>query len=196
MKVTHDDQYLVTAGKDGCICVFDIKDKEGNDNFIFRLSNIIIARGLRLREGFSNYANELVVTKKELEDMRNEKDSLKGKKSEDNYSQQSEVAEKDEIIKQLREKQRTLIESEQMKYANLQNTMKETEQKNIETIEARKKEYETELLELESHHQEETVKKVSTIEKHKKEQEKRREEYKKKISEMIDEHNREMRKQE
>jgi len=149
-----------------------------------------------MRDGFANFANELVVTKKELEDMRNEKENLKGKKSDDNYSQQSELAEKEELIKQLRERQRTLIESEQMKYANLQNTIKETDQKNIETIEARKKEYETELVELESHHQEETVKKVSTIEKHKKEQERRREEYKKKISEMIEEHNKGMKKQE
>jgi len=144
---------------------------------------------MKLRDGFTTFANELVVTKKELEDMRNEKENLKGKKSEDNYSQQSELAEKEELIKQLRERQRTLIESEQMKYANLQNTIKETEQKNMETVEARKKEYETELVELESHHQEETVKKVSTIEKHKKEQERRREEYKKKISDMIEEHN-------
>jgi len=29
MKVTHDDQYLVTSGKDGILCLFEIKDKEG-----------------------------------------------------------------------------------------------------------------------------------------------------------------------
>jgi len=180
MRVTHDDQYLITAGKDGVVCVFEIKDKE--------------ARGLKLRDGFGGPAQELVVTKKEWEDMKTEKDNLRGKKSEDNYSQQTEIAEKEESIRQLKDRQKTLIESEQMKYANLQNTIKETDQKNTETIEARKKEYETELVELESHHQEETVKKVSTIEKHKKEQERRRDEYKKKISEMIEEHNREMKK--
>lgn len=158
---------------------------------------MIIARaGPKMRDGFMQYANELVVTKKELEDMRNERDNLKGKKSEDTLFQQTEISEKEESIKQLRERQRTLVESEQLKYANLQNTIKETEQKNIEIIEARKKEYESELVELESHHQAEAVKKASAYQKHKEEQERRREEYKKRISDMIDDHNRELRKAE
>ena len=29
MRVTSDDQNLITAGKDGTLIVFDIKDKEG-----------------------------------------------------------------------------------------------------------------------------------------------------------------------
>ena len=29
MRVTNDDQNLITAGKDGTLIVFDIKDKEG-----------------------------------------------------------------------------------------------------------------------------------------------------------------------
>ena len=32
MRVTNDDHYIITAGKDGCVMLFEIKDKEGKKN--------------------------------------------------------------------------------------------------------------------------------------------------------------------
>ncbi len=39
MKVTYDDNYLVTAGGDGCLMIFSIKDKE--------------AKGSKFKDGFT-----------------------------------------------------------------------------------------------------------------------------------------------
>jgi hypothetical protein len=52
--VTYDDQNLITAGVDGTIIIYEIKDKE--------------ARGLKLsmREGFPKFSDEVLVTKDEM----------------------------------------------------------------------------------------------------------------------------------
>ena len=56
MRTTPDDTHLVTAGRDGCIMFFEIKDKE--------------ARGVKLREGFIGDADEILITKGDLEDLK------------------------------------------------------------------------------------------------------------------------------
>ena len=56
MRATFDDQCLVTAGKDGCIMVFEIKDKE--------------AKGLKLRDGFVGVPDEILITRGDLEDIK------------------------------------------------------------------------------------------------------------------------------
>ena len=56
MRATFDDKYLVTAGKDGCIMVFEIKDKE--------------AKGLKLRDGFIGVPDEILITRGDLEDIK------------------------------------------------------------------------------------------------------------------------------
>lgn len=61
--VSFDDHNLVTAGKDGCIMVFEIKDKE--------------ARGLKLRDGFTGVPDEILITRGDLEDIKTQKDNLK-----------------------------------------------------------------------------------------------------------------------
>lgn len=63
MRTTYDDQYLITAGRDGCIMFFEIKDKE--------------ARGAKLREGFTGEPDEILITKGDLEDIKTQKDNLK-----------------------------------------------------------------------------------------------------------------------
>ncbi len=56
MRVTSDDQYLITAGRDGTIIIYEIKDKD--------------ARGLKLKEGFSRPADEILVTRSDLDDLK------------------------------------------------------------------------------------------------------------------------------
>jgi cilia- and flagella-associated protein 57 len=56
MRVNFDDQFLVTAGKDGCLILFDIKDKE--------------ARGNKLRDGFLGSPDEILITRGDLEDIK------------------------------------------------------------------------------------------------------------------------------
>jgi len=52
MRVTNDDHHLITAGADGTLILYEIKDKE--------------ARGMKLREGFSSFADEVLVTREEM----------------------------------------------------------------------------------------------------------------------------------
>jgi len=60
LRVTSDDQYLISAGRDGTVIVFEIKDKD--------------ARGLKLKEGFSKPADEILVTRGDLDDLKSTKD--------------------------------------------------------------------------------------------------------------------------
>ena len=103
------------------------------------------------------------------------------------------ISDKKDAIDQLKEKQKTLRENEQLKCANLENSLKETELKYCDYIEAKKKEYEKEITDLEGHYHEITIKKVTTIEKVKKEQEQARDRYRSEISEMIKDHNNKIR---
>jgi len=55
LRVTADDQYLISAGKDGAIIVYEIKDKD--------------ARGIKYKEGFSKSADEILVSRPDLDDL-------------------------------------------------------------------------------------------------------------------------------
>ncbi len=63
MRINYDDHYIITAGGDGCIMVFEVKDKE--------------ARGLKQRDGFTNPSTEIMITKGDLDDIKTQKDILK-----------------------------------------------------------------------------------------------------------------------
>jgi len=54
LRVTHDDNYLISSGADGVVCLFEIKDKE--------------TKGAKLSEGYSRPSNEILITKVEIED--------------------------------------------------------------------------------------------------------------------------------
>ena len=56
MRLTYDDKYLISAGRDGSLIFFEIKDKE--------------ARGLKLSEGFG-YSKEILITRADLDDLKN-----------------------------------------------------------------------------------------------------------------------------
>ncbi len=53
MKITYDDQYLVTVSEDACVMIWKIQDKEG--------------RGLK-RDKEVGYAEEILITKSDLEE--------------------------------------------------------------------------------------------------------------------------------
>ena len=63
MRVTSDDQFIITTGRDGIIVVYEIKDKD--------------ARGLKLKEGYSRQSDEIIVTRADIEDIKNTKDACK-----------------------------------------------------------------------------------------------------------------------
>ena len=53
MKITYDDQYLITVAEDSCVMVWKIQDKEG--------------RGVK-RDKEVGYAEEILITKSDLEE--------------------------------------------------------------------------------------------------------------------------------
>ena len=53
MKMTHDDQYLITISEDSCIMIWKVQDREGRN----------------LKHGKETlYAEEILITKSDLED--------------------------------------------------------------------------------------------------------------------------------
>jgi hypothetical protein len=60
LRVTYDDNYLISCGGDGVVCLFEIKDKE--------------TKGAKLSEGYSRYSNEILITKVEIESLKQRKD--------------------------------------------------------------------------------------------------------------------------
>ena len=63
MIITNDDKYLITAGKDGSILLFEIKDRDAK----------------RLLDGYSKFSEEILVTKNDLEELRTLRDILNQK---------------------------------------------------------------------------------------------------------------------
>ena len=53
MKITYDDQYLITVAEDSCVMIWKIQDKEG--------------RGIK-RDKEVGYAEEILITKSDLEE--------------------------------------------------------------------------------------------------------------------------------
>lgn len=59
IRITHDDKYLISAGKDGCVMIFEVKDKD--------------ARG-KMRTGYSKPADEILVSRADLDDLKTNKE--------------------------------------------------------------------------------------------------------------------------
>lgn len=117
MKVTSDDKYLVTAGRDGCVMVFEIKDKD--------------ARGFRSRDGYSKFSEEILATKSDLDDLRNQKDNLNTQLQEFQNTQnmglnQSNAEEKNKVLE---EQIMTLKQSSNQSYDQLQDKKREMQKK-------------------------------------------------------------------
>jgi len=53
MKMTYDDQYLITISEDSCIIIWKVQDREG--------------RNMK-RDKEMSYAEEILITKSDLED--------------------------------------------------------------------------------------------------------------------------------
>ncbi len=56
MKLTHDDRYLITAGRDGCVLLFDVKDPD--------------TRREVHHSGFNAFADQILVSKTDIDDIK------------------------------------------------------------------------------------------------------------------------------
>jgi hypothetical protein len=54
---------VISAGRDGCVMLHEIKDKE--------------TRGVKIREGFTEPSDEILITRGDLDDIQQNKETLK-----------------------------------------------------------------------------------------------------------------------
>ena len=93
MKITFDDQYLITVSDDACVVIWKIQDKEG--------------RGIK-RDKEVGYAEEILITKSDLEEKNQMMSELKQRvdelKMENEYQLRLKDMNYNEKIKELTEK--------------------------------------------------------------------------------------------
>jgi len=93
MKITFDDQYLITISDDACVVIWKIQDKEG--------------RGIK-RDKEVGYAEEILITKSDLEEKNQMMSELKQRvdelKMENEYQLRLKDMNYNEKIKELTEK--------------------------------------------------------------------------------------------
>lgn len=155
MRVTSDDQYVITAGRDGCVMIFEIKDKE--------------ARGMKLKEGFAKNSDEILITKLDLDNIVAQKEQNDQYLLDQKQSQNSTTM-KDDLIKQLQEKLMNISQNNIKSYQNLLESKQDLEKKYEEDLKNMKEQFENELQELDTTYQKRVMQEVAKYEDSKKHQ--------------------------
>ncbi|XP_051912727.1 LOW QUALITY PROTEIN: cilia- and flagella-associated protein 57 [Hippocampus zosterae] len=119
LRMAHDNKYLFSAGRDGCLLIFEVRDKEGNAE--------------RSKEGFG-YSREIFVEKKDLEQLKSDEEE----KVEIDNTLTS--ASRDEL-NALREGLKKQGENWAREYETLMERKKRIEAENREELKAKKDEY-------------------------------------------------------
>eukprot|EP00002_Diphylleia_rotans_P000166 TRINITY_DN1008_c0_g1_i4.p1 TRINITY_DN1008_c0_g1~~TRINITY_DN1008_c0_g1_i4.p1 ORF type:complete len:1179 (-),score=303.89 TRINITY_DN1008_c0_g1_i4:414-3950(-) len=131
MRISFDDSFLFTVGEDGCLFIFDIRDKEGRQ---------------QKREKDAPFAEEILVTKSDLEEKTQLMQELKTKVDELTMQNEYQMRLKDlnytEKTKELTEKFTQEIEADKARYEVL------LQEKNDMEIE-----YEDKIKQIEERHQ-------------------------------------------
>lgn len=175
MRVTYDDQFLMTAGKDGCLMIFEIKDKE--------------ARGMKIKEGFAKPSDEFLMTRGELDGLKDNIVTLNQSLLDLKQSQNS-TSTKDDIIKQLNERIATIANNNKKNYKNLLESKQDLEKKFEEEIKKLKESFENEIQELDTTYQKRVMQEVAKYEDSKKHQGILNTKYEKEMKTLENTHNR------
>jgi cilia- and flagella-associated protein 57 len=93
LKITHNDEYLISSSEDGCIIQWKIQDKEGR---------------MLKRDKENTYAEEILITKSDLEEKNQIMNELKNRvnelKTENEYQMRLKEMSNTEKMKELTEK--------------------------------------------------------------------------------------------
>lgn len=118
IRVTYDDQYLFVAGSDGCLCLYEIKEKDGTNLFPERV-------------GMTPLADEILVTTKELREHDSTMAELRNKVDElslhNDYQLRLKIMNHEEKEKELQEQYKQQLDEEKQKYDNLMDQKREME---------------------------------------------------------------------
>lgn len=139
MKITYDDQFLITVGEDACVVIWKIQDKEG--------------RGLK-RDKEVGYAEEILITKSDLEEknamMAELKTRVEELKMENEYQLRLKDMNYNERIKELTEKFIQEMESLKTKNQVLKTEKDKEEAKHEEELSEYMEKHAKDLQDLES----------------------------------------------
>lgn len=173
MRVTYDDQYLITAGKDGCMMIFEIKDKE--------------ARGMKIKEGFSKPSDEILITKSELEEIQEQIVNYT-QNLQDLQQSQNTTAKEDDLIKQLRERLESNKENHIRDYQSLLESKQDREKKYEEELKMMRENFDIEIQDLDNTNQKLIMHEVQKYEEAKKNQGIRNTKYEKEMKTLENTH--------
>lgn len=173
MRVTYDDQYLITAGRDGCLMIFEIKDKE--------------ARGMKIKEGFSKPSDEILITRVELDAIKEMTDQFT-QNLQDQQQSQNTTAKEDDLIKQLKEKLESNKENHVRDYNSLLESKQDREKKYEDELKLMRENFEIEIQELDNTNQKLIMHEVQKYEEAKKNQGIRNTKYEKEMKTLENTH--------
>ena len=122
LRLTPDDQFLVVAGEDGCVCVFDVKDRQ---------DRAARSGGQTAALGGIPWSEEILVTKSDLEEKTLASQELRNKIEELQLHNEYQLRLKDmsysEKIKEVTEKYMQDLEQEKNKYELLREEKTDVE---------------------------------------------------------------------
>jgi hypothetical protein len=140
MRISHDDQFLFMAGEDGALCIMEITEKETG----------------RRRENRDNalYAEEILVTKSDLEEKNSMMLELQNKVEELTLHNEYQLRLKDmnynEKIKEVTEKYTQELEQDKNKFELLREEKNDMEMENVDRIKQMEDKHQHELQEIEA----------------------------------------------
>ncbi|RHY57558.1 hypothetical protein DYB34_009382 [Aphanomyces astaci] len=151
MRISFDDLYLLVCGEDGVVCIFEIRDKEGR---------------ARAKDGRENtvFAEEILVTKSDLEEKNTLMIELKNKVDELTLHNEYQLRLKDmnynEYLKELTEKFTHEIEQEKNKYEVLREDKNDIEMEYEERVKQIEEKHQQQMQEIEADYQQKIMKEV------------------------------------
>ncbi|OQS07328.1 WD repeat-containing protein 65-like [Thraustotheca clavata] len=151
MRISFDDLYLLVCGEDGVVCIFEIRDKEGR---------------ARPKDGRENtvFAEEILVTKSDLEEKNTLMIELKNKVDELTLHNEYQLRLKDmnynEHLKEVTEKFTHEIEQEKNKFELLREDKNDIEMEYEERVKQMEEKHEQQMQEIEAEYQQKIMKEV------------------------------------
>ncbi|KAJ0409484.1 hypothetical protein P43SY_002374 [Pythium insidiosum] len=180
LRISFDDMFLFAAGEDGCVCIFEIRDKEGRPRVKdgaagagatassaragAAIASTLGTGGAELYHLSSNFSEEILVTKSDLEEKNTLMLELKNKVDELMLHNEYQLRLKDmtynENLKDLTEKFTHEIELEKNKYELLREDKNDMEMEYEEKIKQMEEKHLQQMQEVEAEYQHRIMKEV------------------------------------
>ncbi|DAZ95763.1 TPA: hypothetical protein N0F65_010265 [Lagenidium giganteum] len=161
LRISFDDAFLFAAGEDGSLCIFEIRDKEGRPRL--KDGRTAGAAGNDFHH-LSNFSEEILVTKSDLEEKNTLMLELKNKVDELMLHNEYQLRLKDmtynENLKDLTEKFTHEIELEKNKYELLREDKNDIEMEYEEKIKQMEEKHLQQMQEVEAEYQHRIMKEV------------------------------------